>query len=54
MTEHLAKFPAYAMSTFSFIYVHKEEKILADLVSIGLKLRQTSNLSLKENGRKKT
>jgi len=31
--------------------VHKEEEILADLVNIGLKLRQTWNLSLKENGR---
>jgi hypothetical protein len=33
---------------------HREEEILADLVNIALKLRQTWNLSLKENGRKKT
>jgi len=54
VTEHLDKFLAYGMSTLISFTVHKEEEILADLVNIGLKLRQTWNLSLKENGRKKT
>jgi hypothetical protein len=34
--------------------LHKKEEIVADLVNIGLKLRQTWNVSWKENGRKKT
>jgi hypothetical protein len=41
VTEHLDKFPAYRMPNLVSFIVHKEEEIVAVLVNIGLKLRQT-------------